>query len=217
MIEQECFTPGSSVGPGWILCSHRLRFKRIPDRTGHSWQHAAGGECNYSVAQRGFFWICSVWRICICLVGARVHLFFKAKENFLAGFVCLAVSGIFLMIVALKLKSIRDSGIIHFVLAIVPIRSEASLRRPFHGNRISGRHDCIGMNDLDNNKMRAHGVFRMVTLSLARFPDALVLNNSSFAFAAEELLGHRWSGIPVRRMAAKGDCLRRSVSGNSNQ
>jgi hypothetical protein len=44
------------------------------------------------------------------------------KYRSLGGFVCLALSLFFLTIVVFKFKTIRDTGLLHFFLAIFPVR-----------------------------------------------------------------------------------------------
>lgn len=55
-------------------------------------------------------------------LGLVFTFFYRVNKNFFFGFICLALSFILLTIVALKLKSVRDSPVLHLMLTIIPIR-----------------------------------------------------------------------------------------------
>ena len=56
------------------------------------------------------------------LLGLLFTFLGKAKNNFLLGSAGFAVSLIMLIIVVLRIKSFRDSGLLHLVLTIIPIK-----------------------------------------------------------------------------------------------
>ena len=65
----------------------------------------------------------ALFGVCLCaFLGLVVTFFYKAKKKFFFSSICLALSFILLAIVALKLKSVRDSAVVHLMLTIIPIR-----------------------------------------------------------------------------------------------
>ena len=56
------------------------------------------------------------------LVGLVITFVSKAPHKALLESACLAVSLVFLMLVALRIKSFRDSGLLHLVLTIIPVK-----------------------------------------------------------------------------------------------
>jgi hypothetical protein len=56
------------------------------------------------------------------LLGLLLTFIGKAKNNFLLGSAGFALSLLMLIIVVLRIKSFRDSGLLHLVLTIIPIK-----------------------------------------------------------------------------------------------
>jgi hypothetical protein len=56
------------------------------------------------------------------LLGLLFTFLVKAKNNFLLGSAGFAVSLLMLIIVVLRIKSFRDSGLLHLALTIIPIK-----------------------------------------------------------------------------------------------
>jgi hypothetical protein len=58
----------------------------------------------------------------LAFLGLVFKFFYKVKRNFFFSSMCLAMSFILLAIVALKLKSFRDSTVVNLMLTIIPIK-----------------------------------------------------------------------------------------------
>ena len=56
------------------------------------------------------------------LAGLLFTFLSKVNDNFLIGFICLAVSFVLLIIIVLKFNSLQNSKFLHFVLTIFPVK-----------------------------------------------------------------------------------------------
>ena len=58
----------------------------------------------------------------VAFLGLLFTFLSKGKDNLFLGFICLAVSSVLLIIIVLKFKSMINSGVLHFILTIFPVK-----------------------------------------------------------------------------------------------